>query len=96
MEKIVVLGGSFNPPTIGHYLLMKSAMKSVNADKGIFLPTSQQYVRRKMASNDCENQTMPDELRLAMLRVMLSTHLRRRYGVLSIPKAIQRVRYQSR
>ncbi|MBQ4059501.1 MAG: hypothetical protein IJD40_11295 [Lachnospiraceae bacterium] len=47
MEKIVVLGGSFNPPTIGHYLLMKSAMKSVDADKGIFLPASQQYVRRK-------------------------------------------------
>ncbi len=70
MKKIVVLGGSFNPPTIGHYLLMKSAMKSVDADKGIFLPASQQYVRRKMASNDCENQTMPDELRLAMLRVM--------------------------
>lgn len=70
LEKIVVLGGSFNPPTIGHYLLMKSAMKSVEADKGIFLPASQQYVRRKMAANDCENQTMPDEPRLAMLSVM--------------------------
>lgn len=70
MRKIVVLGGSFNPPTIGHYLLIKSAMKSANAEKGIFLPASQQYVRRKMASSDCENQTMPDELRLAMLQVM--------------------------
>ncbi len=70
LEKIVVLGGSFNPPTIGHYLLMKSAIKSVNADKGIFLPASQQYVRRKMALSDCENQTMPDELRVAMLSVM--------------------------
>ena len=28
MTKIVVLGGSFNPPTIGHYLLMQSAIKT--------------------------------------------------------------------
>ena len=48
MEKIVVLGGSFNPPTIGHYLLMKSAIKSVNADKGIFLPASQQSLLFQM------------------------------------------------
>ena len=70
MEKIVVLGGSFNPPTIGHYLILKSAMKSVDADKGIFLPASQQYVRQKMISKGAENATMPDALRCAMLQVM--------------------------
>ena len=70
MEKIVVLGGSFNPPTIGHYLLMKSAVKSVGADKGVFLPASQQYVRQKMLSKSAENEVMPDELRVKMLEVM--------------------------
>ncbi len=70
MEKIVVLGGSFNPPTIGHYLLMQSAIKSVGADKGIFLPASQHYVERKMSRQGAENQTMPDSLRLGMLQVM--------------------------
>lgn len=70
MSKIVVLGGSFNPPTIGHYLLMKSAVKSVGADKGIFLPASQQYVRQKMISKGAENEVMSDELRVKMLEVM--------------------------
>lgn len=70
MKKIVVLGGSFNPPTIGHYLLMKSAIKSVGADKGIFVPVSQYYVRKKMASKGLENQSMPDELRTSMLQIM--------------------------
>lgn len=70
MKKIVVLGGSFNPPTIGHYLLLKSAVKSVDADKGVFLPASQQYVRQKMTSKSAENEAMPDELRVKMLKVM--------------------------
>lgn len=70
MTRIVVLGGSFNPPTIGHYLLMQSAIKTVGADKGIFLPASQRYVERKMARKGAENETMPDSLRLGMLQVM--------------------------
>lgn len=36
MEKIVVLGGSFNPPTIGHYLLMQSAIKMLEPIKAYF------------------------------------------------------------
>lgn len=70
MEKIVVLGGSFNPPTVGHYLLLKSAVKNVDADKGVFLPASQQYVSQKMTAKGAENEAMPDELRVKMLKVM--------------------------
>ena len=31
IERIVVMGGSFNPPTIAHQELMKDAMKAVDA-----------------------------------------------------------------
>ena len=46
MKKIVVLGGSFNPPTIAHEKLMEAAMKAINADLGIFVPSSDKYVTR--------------------------------------------------
>ena len=48
MKKIVVLGGSFNPPTIAHEKLMEASMKAINADLGIFVPSSDKYVTRKM------------------------------------------------
>ena len=33
IERIVVMGGSFNPPTIAHQELMKDAMKAVDAQQ---------------------------------------------------------------
>jgi nicotinic acid mononucleotide adenylyltransferase len=50
-EKIVVMGGSFNPPTIAHYKLMKDAMQVVKADLGYFVPVSDAYLKRKMRYN---------------------------------------------
>jgi len=32
LKKIVVMGGSFNPPTIAHYRLMKASIDAVDAD----------------------------------------------------------------
>lgn len=40
VERIVVMGGSFNPPTIAHYKLMKDAMSVVKAGLGYFVPVS--------------------------------------------------------
>ena len=40
MTKIVVMGGSFNPPTIAHQRLLLGAVKELGADKGIFVPSS--------------------------------------------------------
>ena len=39
-SKIVVMGGSFNPPTIAHLRLMQVAMDGVGARNGIFVPVS--------------------------------------------------------
>ena len=47
-EQIIVLGGSFNPPTIAHLRLLLGAVNALGADKGIFVPSSQGYVKSKM------------------------------------------------
>ena len=38
IEKLVVFGGTFNPPHIGHLLLAESALCELNADRIIFMP----------------------------------------------------------
>lgn len=47
-ERIVVLGGSFNPPTLAHFRLMQSALDGLQAQLGYYVPSSHGYVRRKM------------------------------------------------
>lgn len=56
---IVVLGGSFNPPTLAHEQLLLETIKKTHADFGIFVPSSEAYVTRKMnktASRFCYSE----------------------------------------
>ena len=39
-QKIVIMGGSFNPPTLAHYRLMKNAIEAIEAVHGYFVPVS--------------------------------------------------------
>ena len=54
-SRIIVMGGSFNPPTIAHLKLMQSAIAQLSKEnplddiRGIFVPSSDAYVRRKMS-----------------------------------------------
>lgn len=69
--KLVVLGGSFNPPTLAHKELMTSVMQAVHAKKGLYVPSSDHYVKRKVAKTQApfcfsENQ------RLHMLQSLLT------------------------
>lgn len=66
-ENIVVLGGSFNPPTTAHQKIMEQAMKAANAKTGIFVPSSAAYVARKMSKAKADNQVYPENERAAML-----------------------------
>jgi nicotinate (nicotinamide) nucleotide adenylyltransferase len=68
-EKIVVMGGSFNPPTIAHYKLMKDAMQVVKADLGYFVPASDAYLKRKMRYNKSAIVLSP-KVRIDMLQCM--------------------------
>ena len=47
-KRIVVMGGSFNPPTMAHFQLLQAAMDGIRAEKGIFVPVSKAYLKRKM------------------------------------------------
>jgi len=69
-ENIVVLGGSFNPPTIAHYKLMIAAVDAVNATRGIFVPTAHAYVAKKMKKLHCPEDILSESLRMEMLRSM--------------------------
>ena len=68
-KKIVVLGGSFNPPTKAHMALLKAAMNNVCAEVGVFVPTSDAYVRNKMVKAG-ESICLPAETRFGMLAAM--------------------------
>lgn len=66
---IVVMGGSFNPPTLAHYRLMRAAIDALDAKIGYFVPVSDAYLRRKMRHSHPPVVLLP-ELRVKMLRAM--------------------------
>ena len=45
--KIAILFGSFNPMTNAHIAAMKVAVEHLQADKGLFVATNGQYLRKK-------------------------------------------------
>ena len=63
------MGGSFNPPTLAHYKLMKTALDAVDADLGFYVPVSDAYLKRKMARSDFFMALSP-EVRIKMLETM--------------------------
>ena len=69
-KRIIVMGGSFNPPTIAHQRLLLGAVNALGADKGIFVPSSHAYVKTKMKRAKRPEETLPDHLRLKMLNAM--------------------------
>jgi nicotinate (nicotinamide) nucleotide adenylyltransferase len=68
-QQIVVLGGSFNPPTLAHYMLMKEAVNALRADLGFFVPVSDAYLKRKMRHTHPPVVLSP-EMRVRMLKSM--------------------------
>lgn len=70
MKKIVVMGGSFNPPTIAHQKMLLYIVKQLGADKGIFVPSPYSYVYAKMEKAGMPEETLPDKIRLDMLGAM--------------------------
>ena len=71
MKNVVVMGGAFNPPTVAHGRLLGAAMDAAQAQLGIWLPASSEYVRRKLGAGR-EHELMSDGLRLALVRAAAS------------------------
>lgn len=74
MRKIVVLGGSFNPPTLAHEALMEAVISAIDADLGIFVPSSDKYVTRKMNKAKRDNQVYSEYERAHMLNIICDQH----------------------
>ncbi len=83
MRKIVVMGGSFNPPTLAHYKLMKCAIDTLAAYKGIFVPVSDAYLKRKMRG-DFRPIILSPEVRIAMLEAICTEEERMGVDTLDI------------
>ncbi len=67
-NRIVVMGGSYNPPTVAHLKLMVAAVEAVDACQGIFVPTAHEYVARKMKKQRCPQAVLSESIRVAMLQ----------------------------
>jgi nicotinate (nicotinamide) nucleotide adenylyltransferase len=72
METIIVMGGSFNPPTRAHLELMLAAAgemrnRTGGPVRGVFVPSSAAYLRKKQAEGDPDRIMLPEALRLSML-----------------------------
>lgn len=69
MKKIVVLGGSFNPPTKAHKIIMETAKEYINADKGIYLPSDISYLERSRKDKRPE-EVLSNKQRTYLLKKM--------------------------
>ncbi len=66
-NRIAVMGGSFNPPTVAHLRLMQAGMDAIDACAGIFVPTDHEYVAKKMRKLRRPQDVMSESLRVEML-----------------------------
>lgn len=48
IRNVVMMGGSFNPPTIAHFKLLQAAVSMLEDSIGIFVPSSHANVMKKM------------------------------------------------
>ena len=68
-KKMVVMGGSFNPPTLAHFTLMREAIDAIDAWRGVFVPVSNAYLKRKMRRSHPPVVLSP-AMRIKMLQSM--------------------------
>lgn len=71
--KLGFFGGSFNPPTIAHYNLIKQALQEYNFDKVYFVPVNDYYKKENLISInqriDMLNLLCKNESQIAVLDI---------------------------
>lgn len=67
---IVIMSGSFNPPTIAHHKTILAAVATLDAEKGIYIPTPAKGLRYKMRKAGFPEEVLSEEIRTAMLMAM--------------------------
>lgn len=94
MNSVVVIGGSFNPPTLAHLQLMEAAINATDACHGIFVPTAHEYVAKKMKRQKCPQDTLGESVRLAMLESFCKADSRISVSRIQMLKAERRYDYE--
>lgn len=69
-QAIIIMSGSFNPPTIAHHKTILAAVDTLDADKGIYIPTPAKDLRYKMRKAGFPEEVLSEESRTAMLNAM--------------------------
>ena len=67
--KICVLFGSFNPLTNAHITALRTAVNAIGADKGLFVATNGQYLKRKTVKIDDPFYLPEDERKVIIEKV---------------------------
>jgi len=67
--KICVLFGSFNPLTNAHVTALRAAVNAIGADKGLFVATNGQYLKRKTVKIDDPFYLSEDERKAIIEKV---------------------------
>lgn len=70
MKPVVIMSGSFNPPTIAHHRTMLAVMDRLKAEKGFYVPTPAKALRYKMRKAGTPEEVLSEARRMAMLRAM--------------------------
>ena len=69
-QNIIIMGGSYNPPTRAHLLLMRTALDAASAGKGLFVPVSDAYLKRKLKNDETRRVFFPYDQRVSLLNAM--------------------------
>lgn len=80
IEKVVICTGSFNPITKGHALMMKCAIDTISADRGLFFITPNQYLGYKMHIKKKSSFVLSDEVRIKMIESLNNEYSNIFYG----------------
>ena len=70
VKRVGVLGGTFNPPHLGHLLLGQTAYEQLNLERVLFLPAGQPPHKRDEVISGGQH-------RLAMTRLAVASRCRR-------------------
>ena len=70
--KICVLFGSFNPLTNAHVAALRTAVNTIGADRGLFVATNGQYLKRKTVKIDDPFYLLEDERKAIIEKVCAS------------------------
>jgi len=66
-SKLGILGGTFDPPHIGHLIIAQEALTQLNLEQVLFAPSRQPPLKN-------HRTVTPIEHRLAMVRLAIATH----------------------